>query len=393
MPNFNYTAKDSTGNTVSGIIEADSPVVAAGKLREKGLWLLKAEPVGSNKSQRSFAQALIGPFYTGVSVKGRMLFFRQLAATLDAGVPIADALSRQASRATGTMRRILTQAAAYSSQGRLLSEAMAHYPFVFNEIDMAVVRAGESGGFLPRAASQLADCYEREVALRNKIRMLTIYPKLLILALFFIPGIQVLILETPAKYFSMKLDQLWGILVVFLPVYIVCKLALTISPIRFVWDAFKSSIPVIGPLVRKINSARFARAFSAAYSGGLSMSSSLRLAADVYGNTYASKPLKKAVVAVENGRGLVESLQGTKSLPPTVMDMLDTGERTGGLDSALNKAAEYLEGEAETSSHVLSYVFAVAMLIVVLIVGANMVLGGFQNTMGQYANDLNKINK
>lgn len=385
MPGYTYKAKDSGGKTINGTLEAATQQEVIGKLREMGYWPLDIQPVAQRKlPRRSFTQTLIQPFYTGVSLRTRALMFRQMAQALDAGMSIIQVLERLSSRARGPLRRILCRALDNVMQGKPMSEVLEQEPYVFSQLEIAMIRAGETGGFFQKSIEQIADYLERDLDIRRKIRMRTFYPKLLLVMIFLIPGIEVAVLSSPLVWLKMKMIQAWAILKIVLPVYIVVKLALTVPSFKFVWDVIKSSLPSIGTQVRKLGAARFCRAMSAAYSGGLSLPSSVRLAADVYDNEYLSRPIRRIIPAIENGESISECLGRAGVLPQVVLDMLDTGERTGNIDETLSKAAEYMESESTASIEILTIVAFVVLLLIALLIGAISVLSGWKAHLGRY---------
>ena len=125
------------------------------------------------------------------------------------------------------------------------------------------------------------------------------------------------------------------------------------------------SLPGLGSAVRGFALAKFGRAFAAMYEAGLQLNTAVRVAGNASGSKVIAKATTRAISAFERGGLLSVAFRATGVFPPLVLDMLHTGEQTGNVDAMMNKAAEYLEDEAESKAHLYSNIFAVAVLLIV----------------------------
>ncbi|MGB9588831.1 MAG: type II secretion system F family protein, partial [Armatimonadota bacterium] len=211
MPAFRYKAKNAEGQSVEGVIEASDERTAAVDLRQKGYYILSIDKLhGDPRTSIApsnvfdvFCRWFYNPIFGGATVAQLAFFYRQLASMIKAGIPIVQAMSSLRTRAGNRrLRKIANETMEYLRQGGRLSESFSRYPWMFSEMQIHLLRAGEEAGTLDRLVGRIADMLDREVHLRQRLRLATLYPKILVLAVIFIPAFPVLVFQGPQAYFD-----------------------------------------------------------------------------------------------------------------------------------------------------------------------------------------------
>ncbi len=394
MPTFNYRAKDDTGNTVTGVVEADSEGHAAGMIREMGRWPMeirpaaRARPGAPSGRRHGLAHYLVHPIWTGVNIRQLLFFYRQLATLLGSGMGLSEALTSAGKRTGGRLGRIVREAADTVQRGRPMSETLSSYPRIFSPLQLSLLRAGEAGGLLQQMIERIAEYLESDLTIRRRIASATFYPKLLFFGILVIPLAPVLVLSGLVPFLHALVYRTWAPALGLIALVIGLKLLFQFDAVRLVWDYVKLLIPVLGWTARKIAMARFSRALAVLYSAGLSMSEAVSIAAEACANIHIGRLARGAVSGLREGMSLVESLGRSGAVTPVVMDMLATGEKSGAMDVVLVKAADYMEQESDMTLQKLGPVlFVVLVLIGAVLVGMQVLAGwrGYANLIEQGA--------
>lgn len=414
MPTFEYQAQNTDGITVSGVVFGISLDQALKDLSAQGLEIknigiavnpndpladdgmdrtqrfagkAKTTPppspgnpnaanlnAGPETGERSYIEtSVVGPLVGKVSLNQHMFFFRQLSTMLDAGVPYVQSLDTLATQARDPrMKAIITEFRGHVEAGRPMSAGMQRYPEVFSPVMVSVLRAGEEGGFLAPALKTLADYTEREIALKNLYKRVTLYPKLEI-------GASIVIIIV-ANYFIESLNgtmRLWSPLttpatwVVLAPLlafwFLFSRIGLANPRVKYNWDAVIANFPVVGPITRELAMARFGRALGALHRGGVPINRSIQLASDACGNEWLRSMMQPASKKLETGAGITSTLSATGAFSPIVLNMVDTGEQTGNVDKMVDKMADFYEDESEAKSIQLAKVVGVVVTLLVCI--------------------------
>jgi len=246
------------------------------------------------------------------------------------------------------------------------------------------VEAGEMGGMLVDIFRRLAEYMERDYEIRLEIKKRTLYPKLLVVALVLIPPIPVLVLQGLVPY----LMVVWGVVSAFLmvgvPVLLILRLMLTRPAARDLYDRIKLAIPVIGPLIRKLAIARFARTLAALYGAGVPVTSALVMAGESTGNSVLEGAAAQMVPALEQGTSIAQAMVTSGFFPHMFTGMVSTGEATGNMDDILDKAAEFYEQEGLHATIQLVVIMGVLAFLVMAILIAIQVIGSYTSFYGGY---------
>ncbi len=289
-------------------------------------------------------------------------FFRQLAALMHAGTGIGAALNTLAEHGGGKgLRTASAQMAARAMTGEPFSESMKSYPGLFTPLMVGITNAGERGGFLEASFTRLADYSERDYKLDQSIKQETWYPKTIVFFSFaigafptlFLAGLGPFVREVWPPYAIMALLFFgwkgWKFVKPALISGAVEPLKVgAISPAK-IYDQIKLVLPIVGKTSRALASAKFCRALAALYSAGISPGEAVRLGAQACGNRVVADRALKTIPELQNGRPLTECMQETRVFNPLALQMMRVGEESGDLDSQLDKAADFLENNAETT--------------------------------------------
>lgn len=381
MTTFRYSATNVSNTTISGTVEATDRQAALKTLQDQNLrpLLLKEQ------KEKSGTISLGG----GRRVKPDTLviFTRQLAAMVGAGVPLLRALnSLEGHSENKAMKTILEGVIRDVEAGKPLADALAKYPATFNSIYVNMVRAGEAAGILEDILNRLALQQEKSATLRKKIKSAMTYPMVLVvimtiaffgLMLFVIPQIGKIVqnLGGPdAKLPLLTIIMLgishfivhwWFILIPALGGGIFLLLKYIKTPAgRVIFHHFVLRLPGIKTIITKVVVARFARVFSALMGAGVPVLQSLEVTAHALGNVVFEEVLIGAIDKVKSGGSLSQVIEKSPLFPAIVSQMLAVGEETGQTDKVLVKVADFYEEEVDVAIDGLSSIIEPVMIVI-----------------------------
>jgi len=382
MPVFSYVASDYTGQRVKGQIEAKDRASVIASLRKDQLVIISIKEV---KESGFFKKA------GKVKLEDLVVFTRQLAALVKAGVPLVKGLNILSAQVENqTLKKIISAVLTKIESGSSLSDALASYPKVFSPLYINMIKAGEFSGALDTILERLALYLEGIGKLNRKVRSALIYPIIIIVvaisitAVIFIkviPGFKTIFdslnVELPLitkivlkvsdlsrKYFLFML--LLGI------APLVALKSLSYKPrFRLAQDKFKLKLPVVGSVMRKVIIARFSRTLSTLLKSGVSILAALQIGSATSGNKVVEATLNKVADRVSKGEKIGESLAEDKIFAPLVVNLIAVGEETGDIGSMLDKIATFYEDEVDTAVSAL-----VSMIEPVIIIFLGVLVGG-----------------
>jgi len=387
MARFIYEAKTSPKDVIKGILVADNKSAAIQKISRMGYYLLslEEEAEASNHSQSHAA------YFSGkVSIKDITDFTRQLSDLLEAGITIAKALDILHEQTENKrLAKVILDIRDFCVGGNPLSDALSRYPKVFSTLYVSMVRSGETGGMLDNILKRLSDFNEKQLDIQTKIRTALAYPILMtvvglttiiILITFVMPKMTVMFsdfgqaLPIPTQILlgiSGVIQNYWLILILFL-----AGITMTIMKIynthegRFAIDSFKLNSPLMGPLIKKVEIARFTRTLATLLDNGVPILGALQIVLETVGNVVIKKDIEKAAVAVREGSSLAQGLSGSKSMPPAVMNMIAIGEEGGHVEKSLLKVASGYERESDEAIKIMmSLIEPLLILTLGIVVG------------------------
>lgn len=381
MPAFQYSALDSRGRSRKGLIEADTPRLARQALREQGLHPLGIEEVASQERRRG------RQWWSGrvrVNATDLALITRQLATLVGSGLPLEEALGAVARQAERTrLSGLLLAVRTRVLEGHTLATALGDFPQVFPELYRATVAAGEQSGHLDVVFERLADYTEARQQMRQKVGLALFYPALLTgVAVLIVAGLLTYVVPQVVQVFSSLNQQLpaltRGLIAVsdFLRQYgVVLLLAVAAGAIGWRYAlrrvGFRRRVhqvllklPLLAPLTRGANTARFARTFSILMASGVPVLEALRISAQVLGNLPMREAVEQATARVKEGASLHKALGNSGYFPPMTVQLIASGESSGRLESMLERAAVQQERETETLIAALLGIFEPMLILV-----------------------------
>ncbi len=388
MATFSYKVKDKAGNTITGNLQSQDRRAAVASLQGMGYWVLDAREieVAVERTWNPFSLFmlwLINPIFGGAPPRSMAVFYRQFATMITAGMSLSQALNSLGGRApTRRLSAISRDAARIVESGGKLSDAFARYPAMFPELHLSLLRAGETGGSIDRMLERIADYTERDYKIRQRARMMTLYPKILVLAMIFIPAVPTLVFQGFSAYLHATTPILVTILIWIAAIWIGYRLLCQIPVFRSSVDMAKLTMPVIGTVVKMLALSKFYRAFASLYSAGVSPSQAISNAGRACGNWYLNRRLQTTIPMVEAGRSFTEAMAQTRILPRMTIDMLATGEQSGNVGDMVDKVAEFTENEADVKIHQLTMFAGVLLLLAVAIYIGIQVVGFYLKHYG-----------
>jgi len=366
MPTYAYQARDEQGATKKGVMEAADQTSAASALSQKGLVLVSISESTANTQRRA---AKSGARKIGrVPEADMVMFTRQLATMIDAGIPIVQSLSALAEQTSNkNFKPVLLQLTAIVETGEQLSTSLAKFPTVFDRLYINMVRAGESGGALAEILDRLAMYQESTAKLKKKVKSSMSYPVIVsIMALLIVVFLLIFVIPVFAGIYKdmkaklplpteilMKVSDMLrsaqGIVAGVLLVGVVVAFLQWIKTEkgRKKWDAWKVKIPVFGPLLQKIAVSRFARTFAQLIRSGVPIIETLNIVAASSGNWLIESATMDAAKAIEKGESIGPSLAKHPIFPPMIIRMITAGESTGKVDVMLTKIADFYDSEID----------------------------------------------
>jgi type IV pilus assembly protein PilC len=380
MPSFNYSAAAKDGKTETGVIEAANLVSAGHLLKEQGLMPLDL----SEKKSRDILGSLLA--MASVPLKEKIAFIQNLDLLLRSGVSAPRAM-RIIAKQTNNKRfkNTITTMAGDVEAGKSLHESMAAYPKIFSHIFVSMVEVGEISGNLEKSLEYLRIQLQREADLKSKTKGAMIYPGVIISAMLII-GIALSIFVLPSltatfKDFDTDLPVITKIVIKFSDfmagnaiVVIVGLLVAIGGGIYFLrttigkrlLDAFLLKMPLISPVVKKINMARFSRILGSLMKSGVAVVQGLEVTSQAMDNVYYREVIAETSEKVKLGKPLTEALQAhDKLFPFIVTQMLTIGEETGNLETILDQLAEHFEAEVDDTMKNMSSIIEPLLLLVI----------------------------
>jgi type IV pilus assembly protein PilC len=386
MAMFAYTARTATGDIQSGEREAKSRDEIVNFLRTQRLTPVKVE-----EKTKKEGGGLAGLMAGGIPTRDIVIFTRQFATMINSGLPLVQSLDILAKQSENkALQRIIGQVLYDVESGQTLADAMRVHPKVFTDLFVNMVAAGEAGGILDTILLRLATFLEKADALKRKIKGAMIYPAVIftvaaiavtVLLLFVIPTFQTMFesagvpLPGPTLFvvgLSKLLQAYWWAMGLAIVAFIVLLKQYYKTPGgQLVLDRVLLHLPVLGNLQRKAAIARFTRTLGTLVSSGVSILDGLEITARTSGNRVIHDAIMESRASIAGGETISEPLKRSGVFPPMVVQMINVGEQTGGLDEMLTKIADFYDEEVDAAVEAL-----LAAMEPIMIVFLGVVVGG-----------------
>lgn len=379
MAAFEYKALDAKGKHKKGIMEGDHARQVRQRLKEQGMIPIEVLETQA-KSAKARQTSWVKP--RGISTPDLALVTRQLSTLVQSGMPLEEclrAVSEQSEKPR--IRNMLAAVRAKVTEGYTLADSLADYPHIFDDLFRAMVAAGEKSGHLDAILQRLADYAENRQKVRSTLLQALLYPIVLVvfavgivafLLAAVVPEIvgqfvqmgQTLPASTQFLLAASEFVQQWGITLL-LTVVVASYLSrwlLRKPHIRLYWHQKLLYLPILGKIVRGLNTSRFARTLSICTSSSIPILDGMRVAVDVMSNQYVKQQVLLAAENVREGSSLRKALTQTKLFPPMMLHMIASGEQSGELESMLTRAADNQDANFESTVNITLGIFTPALI-------------------------------
>jgi type IV pilus assembly protein PilC len=415
MPRFSYVALDSRGQESTGLVDASSTNEAIGQLRQAGYFPTSISEagmaVGAEKaaapSPAKTPRATRVPrsknlvLFQRKSVKPKtlMIFTRQLATLIDAGLPLLRGLNVLAKQERDSVLKSAINAVADSVRsGSTFSEGLAQHPRLFNDLYVNMVRAGEVGGVLELVLTRLAEFQEKAQKVKNKVAAAMVYPIIVLLLalgimifllIFIVPRFETIfhdmLGDKPLPAITLFvigisdfMQKHWAALLgVSIVLFAAGKVAARTRAGRAVLDRVKLRTPLFGDLIRKTSISRFSRTLGTLVTSGVPILQALNITRETAGNMVIARAISQVHDSVKEGDSITQPLEASGAFPPMVISMIDVGEETGQLPEMLLKIAEVYDDEVDNSVAALTSLLEPIMIVLLALIVGTIVIALF----------------
>ena len=387
MRKFNYEARDKATDTIiKSIVQAESEMAAARVLTEQGFVPLDIKEVDESGG-------LFGGLTRRVTTKDKVVFTRQLATLIGAGLPLSQSLRTVLEQTENKkLQEIIQEIIADVEGGRQLSDSFGKHPEIFDKIYLSLVTAGEASGTLDQALKRVASQQEKDAAMVSKIRGAMTYPAIvlavimgvmLFMLLVVVPQVEKLYSDmhktlpflTAALIAVAKFTASfwWAELILLVgAIYFTRQYAKT-GPGTRTFDTLKLNMPFVGSMFRKLYMARFTRTGQTLLATGVPMLDMLDITATGVNNTIIEASIRRTAEKVKGGRALSVSLSREDYILPMVPQMIKIGEQSGKIDEMMGKTAQVYEDELDEEIRNISTAIEPVLMVVLSIVAGGMV--------------------
>jgi type IV pilus assembly protein PilC len=387
MRKFEYQAKDnSTNKVVKATVQADSENAAAKVLIAQGFTPFEIKEVNEDGN-------VLGRLAGRIQTKDKIVFTRQLATLIGAGLPLSQSLRTVLEQtANKRLQGVVEDIVASIEGGKSLTDSFAKHPEVFDKVFLALIAAGEASGTLDESLRRLAAQQEKDAATMSKIKGALTYPIIVLVVIFGVMGFMffTVVPQVEKLYRDMKktlpfltqamvstadfMLHFWWLVIIIgtAAIYFLVQYLKTDSGIRAM-DTFKLNVPLFGQMFRKLYMARLARTGQTLLATGVAMLDMLRITSEAVNNSIISDSIDRAAEKVKGGKPLSSSLQTEDYILPLVPQMIKIGEQSGKIDEMMGKAAQVYEDELDEEIKTISTAIEPVLMVVLAVVAGGMV--------------------
>ena len=385
MPVFEYTARTSSNQIQKGQVELPSKEEVSAYLRKNRMALV---------SVREAPKQIKLSFGGGVKTRDIVIFTRQFATMINAGLPLVQSLTILAQQTENQTLKDVTKAVVYDVEsGNTLADAFAKHPKAFTDLYVNMVAAGEAGGILDTILLRLATFLEKNDALVRKVKSAMVYPAVImsvagiavtVLLIFVIPTFQTMFasvnmeLPLPTRIvigMSSFLIGFWWAIILGIAVIIFGIRKWYATPQgKKQGDTLLLNAPILGDMLRKSAVSRFTRTLGTLISSGVSILDGLEITAKTSGNRVIHDAVMASRQSIAGGETIAAPLERSKVFPPMVISMIAVGEQTGGLDEMLSKIADFYDEEVDVAVGALLSLMEPVMIVVLGVIVGGMVI-------------------
>lgn len=409
MSSYSYVAVDPRGIETRGMLEVSDQNEAVRRVKEMGLFPTRilqerravrgSSAVQPGPTKATLARLAHRGLGTGVSKGALMVFTRQLATLIEAGMPLVRSLRtlQQQCESRG-LKAVLGEVSLSIENGSSLTEALQQHPRVFNKLYVNMVRAGEVSGALETTLNRLSEFIEKSHKLRGKIKAALFYPAavitiaggiLVVLMTYVVPRFQAIFTDlmngAPLPAFTrfifgvsdLMRQHLWTWIGILAAQMILCLLAARTKPGRWFFDRVILSLPLIGGLFRKVAISRLSRTLGTLVGSGVPILQALMIVKETAGNVLYGNAVLAMHGNVKEGDPLAPTFKRSGLFPAMVGGMVDVGEQTGALPEMLDKIAEVYDEEVDNATSALTSLLEPVMIVFLAVIVGSIVIAMF----------------
>jgi type IV pilus assembly protein PilC len=378
MDVYVWEGRSRKGTIEKGEISANNEAAVRLQLRRQQIQALKIQV-----KPKDILKSLKFPKSRRVKEKELVVFTRQFATMIDAGLPLVQCLEILASQQqNAAFKDILSKVKGDVEAGSTFADALRHHPRVFNDLFCNLVAAGEAGGILDTILNRLAAYIEKTMNLKKKVKGAMVYPSVVLsIALVVVAGLLLFVIPVFQKMFA----DMGGTLPAFTQFVIYLSemmrryflfiaggmVILAVAFVRWyrtekgrmIVDDLLLKIPVMGPLIKKVAIAKFTRTLGTMLSSGVPIMEGLDIVARTSGNKTIERAILRTKASIGEGKTIAEPLGASKIFPAMVVQMISVGESTGALDSMLSKIADFYDDEVDAAVAALTSLIEPALMV------------------------------
>ena len=387
MNKYSYEARDAASNKiVKSTVQAESEIAAAKLLSAQGFTPLKIELEDDRAG-------IIKQFTNRVTTKDKIIFTRQLATLIGAGLTLSQSMRTVHEQTQNkSMQQIVQEIIGDIEGGRSLSDAFNKHPKVFDNVYLALVSAGEASGTLDEALRRVAAQQEKDAAMMSKIKGALTYPIIVLLVIVAVLGFMLVAVVPQVKNLYKDLNKelplltkimvdtadffinYWWIVIIVagIGVYFLIQYLKTDAGIK-TKDTFKLNVPMFSGMFRRLYMARFTRTGQTLMSTGVAMLDMLNITSTAVNNTVVAQGIDRAAEKVKGGKSLSSSLRNEDYFLEMVPQMISIGEQSGKIDEMMGKCAQIYEDELDEEIRTISTAIEPVLMVVLAVVAGGMV--------------------
>ncbi len=387
MAVYKWQGVSPKGETLKGEMEATSREAVIIRLRTQRI---RPEPARIKEKGKGLDYEINVSFGNPVKQRDVVIFTRQFATMIDAGLPIVQCLQILAAQTdSAAFRKVISAIKDDVESGATLAESMRKHPHVFPELFTSMVQAGEVGGILDTILVRLASYLEKAAKLKSKIKGAMIYPACIVAAAVLVTAVLLIwVIPVFADVFSsfgaklpaptqfvinlsnFTIAHIWYLIAAPIIAIVALRYAYKTDKGQLAIDRAMLRVPIFGQLIRKSAVARFTRTLGTLVSSGVPILDALLITARTSGNRVIEGAIMVARTSISSGRTISEPLIESKVFPPMVCQMISVGETTGALDSMLQKIADFYEDEVDnTVANLMSLMEPAVILFLGVVIG------------------------
>jgi type IV pilus assembly protein PilC len=397
---FEVKVKDRKGKVFTKTLQGDNAHTIKQQMRASNFVVVGIKEKAGGSSKGAAEGGIMGKINSamegGVKLKDLTVFSRQFSTLINAGVSMVRSLDILATQTESKrLGRTLMLIKEQVEQGQPLSDSMAKYKDIFDDLYTGMVKAGEAGGVLDGVLGRVATFLENQNRLNNQVKSAMAYP---LTVMFFAVVISLVMLKFIVPMFASMFEQMGAKLPAFTQLlvdfsnFLSSPAALTIPLLcgaafyAFTWikstpkgafmlDKYALKLPVFGDLIRKVAVARFSRTLGTLLKSGVPLMGALEIVRDSIGNMVVAAAMEDLRLAVSEGEGLYKPLERAMVFPPMVTQMVAIGEETGAIDAMLEKIADFYDEEVENAVHALTSMLEPLMMVLIGGIVGSIIIG------------------